>query len=59
MLLDLEGKHFMNITMTNLTNVITNIVDKNTNSNMNIDTNINISIDIHIMLTVPNISDLW
>ena len=58
MLLDLEGKHIINITMTNLTNVITNI-DKNINSNMNIDTNINISIDIHIMLTVPNISDLW
>ena len=57
MLLDLEGKHIKNITMTNLTKVITD-TDKNTNSNMNIDTNINISIDIHIMLTVPNISDL-
>ena len=58
MLLDLEGKYIMSITMTNLTNIITN-TDKNTKSNMNIVTNINISIDIHIMLTVPNISDLW
>ena len=57
MLLDLEGKHIINITNTNLTNIITN-TDKNTNSNMNIVTNINISIDIHIMLPVPNISDL-
>ena len=58
MSLDLGGEHFMNITMTNLTKVITN-TDKNTNSNVNIDTNININIDIQIMLTVPNISDLW
>ena len=58
MSLDLGGEHIMNITMTDLTNVITN-TDKNNNSSIIIYTNININIDIQIVLTVPNVLDLW